>query len=125
MASNRTAARAAETSVRDSATQTGWFLVEARRRAGLTQSELADLLSVPQSTISAYERGRREPTVPTLQRMLRGAGFRVELALVPMGIDTERNGRVLRDLLGLVDVIPAGRPRGALAFPRIPPVAQP
>ncbi|MFA5885534.1 MAG: helix-turn-helix transcriptional regulator [Acidimicrobiia bacterium] len=120
-----TTARSAARSTRGSASRAGWVLVEARRRADLTQAELAALISVPQSTISAYERGVREPTMPTLERMLRGAGFRVELELVPMGIDTERNGRVLRDLLGLVEVIPAGPKRGALSFPRIPSSARP
>jgi transcriptional regulator with XRE-family HTH domain len=101
------------------AIRAGSVLAAARRRAGLTQEQLAQRASVPQSTISVYERGGREPTVPTLERLLRAAGFRVELELVPLGIDTERNGRVLRDLLGLVDAIPAGPRRGELAFPRI------
>jgi transcriptional regulator with XRE-family HTH domain len=105
--------------LRGSATRSGWVLFEARRRAGLTQAQLADRASVPQSTISVYERGGREPTVPTLDRLLRAAGFRVELELVPLGLDTDRNGRVLRDLLGLVDAIPSGPRRGDLAFPRL------
>jgi transcriptional regulator with XRE-family HTH domain len=104
---------------RGSATRAGSVLFEARRRAGLTQAQLADRASVPQSTISVYERGGREPTVPTLDRLLRAAGFRVELELVPIGIDTERNGRILRDLLGLVDAVPATGRRGELTFPRI------
>ena len=40
---------------------------------GLTQQELAQRMSVPQSTISAYERGVRVPSVTTLERMLFGS----------------------------------------------------
>lgn len=96
------------------------MIMEARRRAGLTQQQMADRASVPQSTISVYERGGREPTLPTLARLVGAAGFRVELDLVPIGIDLERNARVLRELLGLVDVVPRTTRRGALRFPRIP-----
>lgn len=34
-------------------------LVEARRRAGLTQAELAERIARPQSYVSKYERGER------------------------------------------------------------------
>lgn len=102
------------------APRAGWLIVEARRRAGLTQRQLADRASVPQSTISVYERGGREPTLPTLARLVGAAGFRVELDLVPIGIDLERNARVLREVLGLVDMVPRTARRGALSFPRIP-----
>lgn len=51
--------------------------------AGISQRELARRAGVPQSMISAYERGRREPTLPTLLRILRAAGFDLRLHLVP------------------------------------------
>jgi transcriptional regulator with XRE-family HTH domain len=34
--------------------------------------------------ISAYERGRREPTVATLLRLLHAAGFELRMALEPL-----------------------------------------
>ncbi|MGO8671667.1 MAG: helix-turn-helix domain-containing protein [Capsulimonadaceae bacterium] len=34
-------------------------MIEARKQAGLTQAELADRLSRPQSYVSKYERGER------------------------------------------------------------------
>ena len=55
----------------------------ARLKGGLTQRELANRLGVSQPTIAAYESGRREPTLPTLMRILRAAGFDLELGLAP------------------------------------------
>ena len=45
-------------------------LRDARRRAGLTQAELARRAGTSQATISAYEHGRKEPSVETLGRLL-------------------------------------------------------
>lgn len=41
----------------------------ARQRAGLTQSELADVLGVDRSAVSRYEHGRRVPTGAQLDRL--------------------------------------------------------
>lgn len=65
------------------ATTAGSVLAEARRRAGLTQRELAHLASTSQSAVAAYESGTRQPTVPVLRRMIEAAGFRVILDLQP------------------------------------------
>ena len=58
------------------------LLKAARLRAGLTQTAFADLVGIAQPTLSAYENGHRQPTLPTLLRMLAKAGFdlRMELA---------------------------------------------
>jgi uncharacterized protein len=55
----------------------------ARDKAGLTQTELAVLAGVSQQTISAYETGRKEPTLPSLQRLLEAAGFELRIRLEP------------------------------------------
>ena len=55
----------------------------ARLKAGLTQRELAERASVPTTMISAYERDRRQPTLPTLLRLLRAAGFDLRMRLEP------------------------------------------
>jgi len=55
----------------------------ARRRAGLTQAELARRVGVPTSMVSAYERDRRQPTLATLLRILRGAGYELRMHLAP------------------------------------------
>jgi hypothetical protein len=33
--------------------------------------------------VSAYERDRRQPTIPTLMRLLNAAGFELSMRLVP------------------------------------------
>ena len=60
-----------------------WALIrEARRRAGLTQSQLAARVGTSQPAIARYERGRSLPDLTTLQRVAEGCGLelRVELA---------------------------------------------
>lgn len=53
----------------------------ARRKAGLTQAALAKRAATSQSAISAYEAGRRSPSVDTLCRILAAAGFEVRMRL--------------------------------------------
>ena len=59
----------------------GEFIREARRRAGLTQQELAERLSTTQSVIARWETGRRSPTVETLYRAVRACGLDVHITL--------------------------------------------
>lgn len=53
----------------------GALLQSARIRLGLSQGAFAKLVGVAQPTLSAYESGRRQPTVPTLYRLLARAGL--------------------------------------------------
>lgn len=55
----------------------------ARLKAGISQAELGRRAGLPATMISAYERGRRQPTLPTLMRLIRAAGFELRLNLVP------------------------------------------
>lgn len=52
----------------------GRELREARRRAGLTQRQLAERAGVPQPTVARIERGTVSPLVGTLQRLLLETG---------------------------------------------------
>ena len=52
----------------------GALLRRARRGAGLSQVELAARAGVTQSVVSAYESGRRQPSVPTLAALVEAAG---------------------------------------------------
>ncbi|TME34369.1 MAG: helix-turn-helix transcriptional regulator, partial [Chloroflexi bacterium] len=57
------------------------ILQYARRRAGLTQRQLAAATGVPQPTIARIERGTVTPRLTTLERLLHAAG--AELETVP------------------------------------------
>ncbi len=68
----------------------------ARRRAGLSQRELARRAGIPQPTISRIERGRLSPTLDTLEPLVRACGMRVLVEDDPTeGLDRS----LLRDLL--------------------------
>src|SRR5690348_14066078 len=59
----------------------GDLIVRARRTAGLSQAELARRAGTSRTTLSAYEHGRKSPSLDTLERLLAAAGF--ELAAHP------------------------------------------
>jgi transcriptional regulator with XRE-family HTH domain len=56
------------------------LLIAARKQSGLTQAQMARIAKTTQSAIAAYEAGRREPTVPVLQRMLEATGHNLVIA---------------------------------------------
>jgi predicted nucleotidyltransferase/DNA-binding XRE family transcriptional regulator len=59
----------------------GTLLRQARKRAGLSQAELAARAGVTQSVISAYESGHRQPAIPALWRLIEATGFELTLGL--------------------------------------------
>jgi len=59
----------------------GRLLRQARRRAGLSQAELGRRAGVTQSVVSAYESGARQPALPTLERLVRAAGFELDMTI--------------------------------------------
>ena len=61
----------------------------ARIKAGLSQRQLAERARVPVTMISAYERDKRQPTVPTLLRIVRAAGFDLRIQLTPYELHDE------------------------------------
>jgi predicted nucleotidyltransferase/DNA-binding XRE family transcriptional regulator len=79
----------------------GELLREARRRAGLSQSELAARAGVTQSVVSEYEAGKRQPGVPTLARLVAATGHELTLGLnrtdpAVLGLPDTPLGRRLR-----------------------------
>ena len=52
----------------------GSLLRRARQGAGISQAELAFRAGVAQSVISAYEAGQRQPSLPTLAKLVDAAG---------------------------------------------------
>jgi predicted transcriptional regulator len=58
----------------------GRILRYARRRAGLTQRQLAENAHVPQPAIARIERGGVSPRLSTLLPLIEATGFSLELA---------------------------------------------
>lgn len=98
------------------------LLRTARERSGLTLRQLAHRARTSHSTLAAYEAGRKVPTVTTLARVLRAAGFAVdaELRARAGGADPEARGRELLAVLDLADHLPA-RHESRLPYPRFGP----
>ena len=72
------------------------MLRSARRRAGITQRELARRLGTKQSVVARWESLATSPTVETVEAACRASGFDLEWELHPRDDDLER---VLREQL--------------------------
>ena len=57
-------------------------VVNARAKAGLSQSELAALTGIDQSDISKIERGVANPSINTLNRLAQALGMELQIALM-------------------------------------------
>jgi len=94
----------------------------ARARAGLTQAALARRAGTSQATISAYEHGRKEPSVETLGRLLAALGSRLAVTpgsnavIRPTPAQLARAGRGLVDVMLLAEALPTRHDR-ELRFP--------
>jgi transcriptional regulator with XRE-family HTH domain len=95
----------------------GILLQEARRRSGLSRRQLAQRGGTSASTLSAYESGTSVPSVSTLERLLRAAGFEAEVNLrsVPSTDERELTEKI-EALFSFVDALPRRR-RGPLRYP--------
>ena len=82
-------------------------LRDLRLRAGLTQREVARRVGLPDTVLSAYERGRRQPSLDTAGRIIAAIGFDVRFA--PRR-DPEVQARRLVEVLTLAEALPY-RPR--------------
>lgn len=56
-------------------------LIQARLRAGLSQAELAALMSTSQSTIARLESGQTLPSTKTLLRFAEATGSKIQVRL--------------------------------------------
>ena len=87
----------------------GTMLRQARTQARLSQTDLARRAGVAQSVVSEYEAGKRQPSVPTLARLIRATGHELTLGLervdpevrglpdTPLGRRLRQNRRALLD----------------------------
>lgn len=55
------------------------LLAQVRRAAGLSQQELARRAGTSRPTVSAYEHGRKSPSLDTVKRLLDAAGYELDV----------------------------------------------
>ena len=90
----------------------------ARRQADLSLRALAARAGTSHATLSAYEKGRVDPTTTVLLRIVGAAGRSLEATLLrtPTDIDGMSRGEELAAVLELAEQFPA-RHAPHLAFP--------
>lgn len=90
----------------------------------MSQAALAARTGTSQATISAYENGRKQPSVDTRDRLLAATGMELEVrpgrsGLEPSEVQHERAGRSLAAVIALAAALPT-RHEVELRFPRLP-----
>jgi transcriptional regulator with XRE-family HTH domain len=78
----------------------GDLIREARRRAGLTQAELAARAGTAQPAITRWESGRTAVSLDDVVRLVRLCGLDLELAVVPRDVSDLAQAARLADLTG-------------------------
>ena len=93
-------------------------ILTLRRRAGVTQSRLAELAGTSQPTIAAYESGSKVPNLRTLRKLARALGLEARLQFVPALTREDRRSLALHEAIARrliedpgVDVLLDPRPR--------------
>jgi transcriptional regulator with XRE-family HTH domain len=96
----------------------GSLIREGRKRAGLSQRELARRLDTSQAAIARWESRSVKPTFESVERALRACGLELRISLVPVDdhdtqLDREQRqlspGQRLRRLENHVALILEGR----------------
>jgi transcriptional regulator with XRE-family HTH domain len=91
---------------------------EARRRAGLSQSEVAARVGTTQSAIARVEAGGTSPSLEYVTRLVRACGFDIQARLVPYDagdwVLARENLRLtpeerLRKMLATVELVQSAR----------------
>jgi ribosome-binding protein aMBF1 (putative translation factor) len=60
-------------------------MIDARKKSGLTQKELADKTGINQGDISKIESGTANPSLRTLKRLAFGMNMKLRLEFLPLG----------------------------------------
>lgn len=95
----------------------GDLIVQARRRGGLSQRELAARIGRPQATVARWERGHNRPSLETTRDVLNSVGL--ELSVAVTRYDDSYNALIRRQLR----LTPAQRARSMLAGEAFDPAA--
>lgn len=74
------------------------LIVEARRRSGITQRELATRLGTHQPVVARWETGRTNPDFATVENVVHACGFHLSVALNPID---EHDATLIRRELSL------------------------
>jgi transcriptional regulator with XRE-family HTH domain len=91
---------------------------QAREAAGLSVRELGRRAGTSHAAVLAYEAGRREPRVSTLERLLAAAGQRPRVVLEARPpLDVDEAGRRLAQVLELADALPKRAASKHLDYP--------
>jgi len=85
----------------------GRTLRDLRLNAGLSQVEVARRVGIVATVLSAYERGRRQPSVEIAGQIIEVMGYDITFV---RRLDPEIQGRRLVDVLTLAEALPY-RPR--------------
>lgn len=105
-------------------------LRDARERAGLSQTALARRAGTSQATLSAYETGRKQPSVATLSRLLAATGSRLAVEeghpplVEPSPARHAQTDRTLVEVISLAEALPTRHSRD-LRYPRLTSVTRP
>src|ERR1041385_4800206 len=83
------------------------LLLDARRRASLSQRQLARRAQTAQSVVARIELGATRPTTETLERLVQAAGFELALTLRPRAV---LDRQVLDDVPRILRLSPEDRP---------------
>ncbi len=85
------------------------LITRCRHEARLTLRALAEKSGTSHSTLSAYENGRKSPSLATLRRILDAAGYELKLDLSrkPLDFDPDQRAREIIELLELGQLFPA------------------
>ena len=90
----------------------------AREKSGLSKRELARRAGTSPAAIVKYESGQTSPSVDTLNRILRVAGWEVEAQLASVSNELVERGEMMADLLSIVDLVAIRPADPYLKFPR-------
>lgn len=58
-------------------------MIDARKKSGMTQKELAEITCIAQGDISKLKRGSANPSIRTLQRLAKGMGMILKIEFTP------------------------------------------
>lgn len=98
------------------------LLEQARTRAGLSQRGLAKRAGTAQSVVARIELGEAVPTLTTLDRLLRAAGFELELGMQARPV---LDRQLLDDVPRILRLTPEARLREVANLSRFLAAARP